>query len=298
MSSDPLITIVTPSFNTGKFIDQTIRSVLDQDYRHIEYIIMDGGSTDETGEIVNRYRDRLRFESRPDSGQASAVNSGFRLGSGELFGFLNADDMYRPGAISAIVEAFRRFPEAGVIYGEADWIDERSEIIQRYPTAPYDFKRFQSECFICQPAAFLRSEVFKKVNGLDSRLRFALDYDLWIRTGRRFPFGKIDTVIAASRMHRSNKTLGQRSASIHENINVVRSHFECVPIEMVYGFCASVLSGQDMFFETPEPSRLASLLSVPAGLYFNRAHPIRFLNTVARLAVRKFLPGKPARGEG
>src|ERR1035441_1750807 len=114
MSSDPLVTIVTPSFNMGKFVDQTIQSVLDQDYGHIEYIIMDGGSTDNTCEIVSRYRNHLRFESRPDFGQAAAVNSGFQLGSGQLFGFLNADDIYRPEAISAAVEAFRRFPGAGV----------------------------------------------------------------------------------------------------------------------------------------------------------------------------------------
>jgi glycosyltransferase involved in cell wall biosynthesis len=283
---------VTPSFNTGRFIEQTIRSVLDQDYRHIEYIIMDAESTDDTREIVFRYGNRLRFESRKDSGQAAAVNNGFQAGSGQLFSFLNADDVYRPGAISAMVEAFRRFPTAGVIYGEADWIDERSGIIGRYPTAAYDFDRFQSECFICQPAAFLRSDVFAAVNGLNPELRFALDYDLWIRTGRRFPFIRIDTVIAGSRMHRGNKTLGRRSASFHENLNVVRKHFEYVPIEMIYGFCASLLSREDLFFETPGPSRAANLLSIFAGLYFNRAHPIRFLDAVARLTVRRFLPAR------
>lgn len=288
-TASPLVSIVTPSLNAGRFIEETIQSVLSQDYQPVEYLIVDGGSTDGTCEIASRYRSRLHFESRPDSGQAAALNRGFAMAGGQLFGYLNADDVYRPGTISAIVEASRRYPAAGVIYGEADWIDDRSGIIGRYPTAAYDFNRFQSECFICQPAAFLRRDVFEALHGLNAGLHFALDYDLWIRAGRRFPFVSIDRVLAASRMHRANKTLGQRSACFHESINVVRKHFGYVPMEMIYGLCASIISRKDLFFEATEPSRMASLLSVPMGLYFNRAHPLRFLEGIARLSAGRFL---------
>ena len=170
----PLVTIVTPSLNAGRFIEESIQSVLSQDYHPVEYLIIDGGSTDGTCEIASRYGGRLHFESGPDSGQAAALNSGFAMAGGQLFGYLNADDVYRPGTISAIVEASRRYPAAGVIYGEADWIDECSRIIGRYPTAAYDFNRFEEECFICQPAAFLRRDVFEALNGLNAGLHFAL----------------------------------------------------------------------------------------------------------------------------
>lgn len=290
MSFTPLVTVVTPSLNSSRFIERTIQSVLDQNYPRIEYIIMDGGSTDKTAEVVSRYASRLRFESSPDAGQAAAVNRGFQLGSGEFFAFLNADDIYRPGAVSAMVEAFNVRPEAGVIYGEADWIDESSNTIGRYPTAAYDFQKFQSECFVCQPATFLRSSVFQSLGGLNSALHFALDYDLWIRAGRSFSFAKIDAVIAGSRMHRDNKTLARRSVAFRENINVVRKHFKYVPIEMIYGFCVSLISREDLFFKEPKPSFFANLLSIPAGVYFNRDHPVECLNALARLAVGKFVP--------
>ena len=100
----------------------------------------------------------------------------------------------------------------------------------------------------------------------------------------------IDAVLAGSRMHRDNKTLGQRSASFRESIDVVRKHFGYVRMEMIYGLCASLISHKDFFFEAPEPSRIANLLSVPMGLYFNRAHPVRFLEEVARLSAGRFLP--------
>jgi glycosyltransferase involved in cell wall biosynthesis len=282
MPNDPLVTIVTPSLNMARFIEQTICSVLDQDYPRIEYIIVDGGSTDGTPEIVSKYRDRLSFRSGPDNGQADAVNKGFRLAHGEIFSFLNADDIYRPGAISAVVDAFRRFPEAAVVYGEADWIDDQGHLIGRYPTAAWDPLRLGEECFICQPAAFLRSHAFSNLGGVNPRLSFALDYDLWIRASSRCSFIKIDTVLAASRMHPSNKTLGQRRHSFREALLVLRSHYGYVPLDMVYGFCDALLSGRDLFLQKTNPSRLASLLSIPVGLYYNRSHPFRFAARILR----------------
>jgi GT2 family glycosyltransferase len=294
MPDDPLVTIVTPSLNMGRFIERTIQSVLDQDYPRIEYIIIDGGSTDETIEIVSGYRDKLHFRSGPDGGQADAVNKGFELSRGDLFGFLNADDIYRPGAISAAVGAFRRFPDAGVVYGEADWIDDTGAVIGRYPTGDYHDKRLQTECFICQPAAFLRSPAFRGLKGLDPRLHFAMDYDLWIRASAKVSFAKIDDVMAASRLHKNNKTLGQRRDSFRESLVVLQRHFGYVPLEMLYGFCQAALTGKDLFFDKPEPSRFASLLSVLVGYYYNRSRPIRFTSDVWRAMMNKALARKQA----
>src|SRR5579872_2956802 len=117
-SRDPLVTIVTPSYNQGRFIRATIESVLTQDYPNIEYIIMDGASTDETADVVRPYLDRLTFVSEPDRGQSHAINKGFARARGEIVAWLNSDDLFLPGAVRRAVEAFRAAPQSGVVYGE------------------------------------------------------------------------------------------------------------------------------------------------------------------------------------
>jgi glycosyltransferase involved in cell wall biosynthesis len=182
----------------GAFLEETIRSVLDQDYPRIEYLVMDGGSTDHTLDILERYRHRLRFVSPPDAGQATAINYGFDLTGGEIFAFLNADDTYLQGAVAAAVQGFSRHPQAGVIYGGAWHVAGDGSRLAAYPVEPFDAGRLARRCFVCQPAAFLRREVFATAGRLDPSLRFALDYDLWIRIARRCPMRKID----ASSLHR------------------------------------------------------------------------------------------------
>src|SRR5579859_3606703 len=119
LEREPLVTIVTPCLNSARFLEQTIHSVLEQDYPRIEYIVMDGGSTDATLDILRKYESKLRWESQPDSGAADAVNRGFALGAGEILGFLNADDVYHAGAVSAAVRHLRENPEAAAVYGDA-----------------------------------------------------------------------------------------------------------------------------------------------------------------------------------
>lgn len=265
----PKVSIVTPSLNSGRFLNETIQSVLNQDYARIEYIIADGGSTDSTLEIIDRYRGQLRLVSREDTGQANAVNQAFRDTTGDIFTFLNADDVLLPGAVSAVVNAFTANPEVGVVYGNADWIDESGQNIAPYPVEDYSFERFQHTCFICQPAAFIRRDVFRKTGGLDESLDFALDYDLWIRIGRRNTFERIPQKIACSRMHKTNKTLGRRPESFKEAIEVVLRHFGHAPRAMVYGYCHALISRTDLFFEPSRWSFLAALLSVPVSAAFN-----------------------------
>jgi glycosyltransferase involved in cell wall biosynthesis len=266
---DPLVTIVTPTLNADRFLEATIKSVLGQDYPRIQYIIADGGSTDETHAIAARHSAHLDFLSQPDVGQADAVNRAFEMAEGEIFTFLNADDIYVPGAVTAAVGAFAAFPKAAVIFGEANWIDEKDAIISRYPVELYRFSQFSRRCFICQPAAFIRTDVFREVGGLDTGLNFAFDYDLWIRIGKSHPFGRLDRILAGSRMHLANKTLGHRSASFLESIQVVRRHFGYVPPPMIYGYCHALISKNDLFFSPPKSSALAKWLSLPVGLALN-----------------------------
>ncbi len=273
----PLVSIVTACLNSADFLEKAIESVLQQDYPRIDYIVMDGGSTDGTLGILERYGDLLRWHSGPDAGTAEAINRGFQRCSGSIFAFLHADDVYTPGAVSAAVRAFQQDPDAAVVYGEADWIDSEGQPLGRYPTQPYDFDIFRRDCFICQPAAFIRSRVFKEVGMLDATLGRSFDYDLWIRIGRRHSMRHIERVQAFSRMHRSSKTLGEREGVFKESMGLLLRHFGYVPSSWVYGYCCLKLDRRDQFFEPLRYSFWRYLVSLTAGLWFNRRHPLRFL---------------------
>lgn len=274
--SQPLVSIITASLNMGRFLEETIASVLEQDYPRVEYLVMDGGSSDGTLEILKRHQPRLRYVSAPDHGQADAVNRGFEQTSGEIFAFLNADDLYLPGAISAAVNAFASYPVAGVIYGDAWYIGEDGQRIRPYPVERFDPDNLTRRCFICQPAAFFRRAAFASSGMLDSRLRFALDYDLWIRMSRRFPMVKIDSFLAASRLHGASKTLGQMQPAMHETIEVLRHHYGYVPYNWLYGYAHHVRTGQPLAIEKSRPALSSAWHSVALGARYNWRHPFRY----------------------
>src|SRR5580698_405145 len=171
LASEPRVTIVTACLNAERFLEQTIRSVLDQDYPCIEYVVMDGGSTDGTTDILRKYERSLVWQSSPDRGTADAVNRGFAHAQGEIFGFLNADDVYHPRAVSTAVRALRENPEVAGVYGDGWWIDEHGSRIAPYPVRDFDRALLERECFICQPASFFRRQAFESAGGLDPDLR-------------------------------------------------------------------------------------------------------------------------------
>src|SRR5689334_8134393 len=144
------------------YIVQTIESVLSQDYPNIEYIVIDGGSTDGTLKTLASYGDRLRYFSEPDKGPSDAVHKGFQHARGEIFAWIGADDIYLPGAVRTGVEALMVRPEIDVIYGEGNWIDGHGAVIARYPTLPFDAKVLEWDCFICQPASFFRASAYRR----------------------------------------------------------------------------------------------------------------------------------------
>lgn len=272
----PLVSIVTPTLNAAAYLKQAIDSVLAQEEARIEYLVVDGGSTDATLEILRSYEGRLSVVPEPDAGPAEAINRGFRLAHGEIFAWLSADDLYLPGAVATAVEELSAHPAAGVLYGEAEWIDEGGRRLGNYPTAPFDARRLAAECFIAQPAAFLRRQAFEAVGGLDVRWRHTFDYDLWIRLSRRFPFAFVPKLLAASRMHRRSITLGARRRVLEENIRLLVHHFGYAPFAWVYALCAHRLDRRDQFFEPLRPSAAAYALSLPAGLYYNRRQAWRY----------------------
>lgn len=278
MSFCPLVSVVTPTYNMARFLPETIESVLSQDYPNLEYIVMDGGSTDETLDILKSYDGRLRWISQRDRGQSDAVNKGFLLTKGEIFTFLNADDVYFPGAISAAVAAFEADPDCAVVYGDAVYTREDGSVIKPYPVLPYDHDWLGHQCYICQPASFIRSDVFREVGMLDTSLHLTLDYELWLRISTRRRMCKVDQVLATSRMYADNKTLSRRVDTFREVFKITRQYRGYVPLNWIYGYAGHLLDGKDDFFEPSGPSLKKYVLAFLLGLRYNPTRPFKFLS--------------------
>jgi len=200
--NQPLISILTPSYNQAKYLEQTILSVFSQDYPAIEYIIIDGGSTDGSIEIIEKYSDRVAWwVSEKDNGQADAVNKGLKRAKGKYIGWLNSDDLYLPGAIRQAVELLEMNPEAVFVFGNVKSIDENGEVtnIMRYDHWKLpDLMHFN---IIGQPGVFIRKENFDRVGGLDLNYHFLLDHHLWLRLAVSSDIIFSDKIWAAARFH-------------------------------------------------------------------------------------------------
>jgi len=221
------VSIVTPSFNQGAFIAETINSVLAQDYPAIEYLVMDGASEDETVEVLRGYGGRLRWVSEPDSGQSAAINKGWRMVSGEILAWLNSDDLLLPGAIAAVAAEFREHPDAMLVYGDGDYIDENGKLIGSYATRPYDYAALLKSVnnFIPQPAMFIRRAALEQVGWLDEKLHYVMDYDLCLKIGARWPVRYVPRRLAALRLHTAAKSLRAVAAFGPEVVSVIEGLF-------------------------------------------------------------------------
>ena len=222
MSELPLVSIVTPSLNQGKFIEATIRSVLSQNYPNIEYIVMDGGSEDETLTILRSFGDRIRWVSEPDSGQAQAVNKGWRLARGEILGWLNADDLLARGAVRRAVSVLQAAPELAGVYGDCAYINEDGQPVGKFPSRPYDYNQLVQFCedFIPQPGTFLRRAQVEQLGMLDEDLHYVMDYDLWLRLGMYARLEYLPEEAAQARLHIGAKTVSSASNFGHELVSV------------------------------------------------------------------------------
>ncbi|MEX2160790.1 MAG: glycosyltransferase [Anaerolineales bacterium] len=210
MSSLPLVSIITPSYNQADYLEETIRSVLEQDYPNIEYLVVDGGSKDGSVDIIRKYADRLAWWiSEPDRGQADALNKGLARASGQIVAWLNSDDVYRPGAVRQAVEALLANPEVGFVYSKLHSIDRGGEVFNTISYEPFDLLDLLSFRIIGQPTVFMRREVLQRAGPLDASYNYLLDHHLWLRMLRLAPIKYVPVVWAAARHHPSAKNVAQ-----------------------------------------------------------------------------------------
>jgi len=227
-SSDlPLVSIVTPTYQSARYLERTIRSVLEQDYERIEYHVMDGGSTDGTLAILERYSDRLAsWTSAPDAGQADAVRRGFERCTGSILAYLNADDCYVPGALRRVVETFRQ-TGADLVFGDVRLVDERGERIRDLKFTDFDLETFLYEGGnVNQAGAFWTRDIYTRVGGMDPTFRFALDNDFVLRAAEVGRLVHHRGIVAEFRIHAASKTSTIWSVGLAEWERIRRRHMD------------------------------------------------------------------------
>jgi len=204
----PLVSIVTPSYNQAEFLEQTIQWVLRQDYPRLEYIIVDGGSTDGSVGIIKKYAPKLAWWiSEPDRGQAEAINKGLHRARGEIVAWLNSDDFYLPGTVSKAVAAFAAHPQAGLIYGDVLAVDQRGNTVNVFKYGNWGLEGLMTFRVIGQPAVFMRRAVLEQAGYLDTSYHCLLDHQLWIRMARLSESRHVPDLWAAARYHGSAKNI-------------------------------------------------------------------------------------------
>lgn len=206
------VSIVTPSFNQGQYLDATIRSVISQEYPNLEYLVVDGGSTDGSREILQRHASRLAWwVSEPDAGQADAINKGFCRATGDILAWLNSDDLYLPGTVAAVVDFFRHHPQFDAVVGDLNIIDAEGRHLDVKKAVPVTFRwNLYSGCAVAQPATFFTRRAYEISGELDPSLRFQMDYDFFLRMqSRGVRFGVLKRPLTSFRLHATSKTVAE-----------------------------------------------------------------------------------------
>ncbi len=209
LSANPKVSIITPSFNQGRFLEAAIQSVLGQTYPNIEYIVVDGGSKDESLEVIKAYRSRFAWwVSEKDRGHADALNKGFSHATGEILAWLNSDDLYFPNAVAEAVSVLQEHPEVGMVYGDAQLIDDTGAMVGQFAARQTDYRRMlRGSVHIPQATTFFRAALWRQVGPLDLSLFFSFDYDLWVKLAKASQLLYVPKRWAQFRIHESGKTI-------------------------------------------------------------------------------------------
>lgn len=226
------ISVITPSFNQAQYIGRAIDSVQSQrgDFE-LEHIVVDGGSTDGTVEILKNYGAAIRWVSEPDNGQADALNKGLGVATGQILGWLNSDDMYLPGALAAVVETFRSEPQTQWLYGKVRIVDPQDREVRRWITwyknlrmRRFRYAKLLAENWICQMGVFWRRSAGEQVGPFRTDLRYAMDYDYWLRLGACWPGRFVDRYLAAFRSYPSAQSRAGYAVALREALGVSLRH--------------------------------------------------------------------------
>ncbi len=227
MKNNPLVSIITPTYNRASFIEETINSILNQDYKNIEYIVIDDGSTDNTHELLNKYKNKLTFIKQENKGEVLTINRGFSLVKGKIIGVVSSDDFLYPNAISKIVKFFNDNEDIIVAYSDWDRIDEHGKIIENFKTHDFDFiNMIKWHENMLGVGAFFKSELITKLKGRDPQYKYVADFDFWLRASLVGDLKRIPQTLAAYRHHSdaaSEKSKGHRLA--REHIRLINSFY-------------------------------------------------------------------------
>jgi glycosyltransferase involved in cell wall biosynthesis len=272
--SIPKITVVTPSLNASAYVAETLRSVAAQNRTDVEQLIVDGGSSDGIRAIVAGFS-HARFIDLPGSRQTEAMNYGAGQATGEFLVFLNADDVLTPGALTAMLAAFERNPEADVVYGRAEQIDEAGATIEAYPVRLFDAAALAESCILCQAGTMIRRTSFARAGGFTPALNFSMDYDLWLRIAPWAQFTYVDALVAQVRLHRAAKTVAQRSGVLRETFAVLSQRIGYVPYTWIYAYADHRLQPDDQVFDPRRASRWKVLYALAVAIAVNRRQPLR-----------------------
>jgi len=223
MATPPLVSIITPSYNQAAFLEQTMRSVLLQDYPAVEYIIVDGGSTDGSMEIIKKYAHHLKWwVSEEDRGQAEAINKGFDHVDGEVIAWINSDDLYCAGAIASAVAALQQNPDCGLVFSDVLSIDAETKVFNTMKFGDWGLPELMRFNIISQPGVFIRRSALERAGGLDLQYRFLLDHHLWLRIANYFPVKHIGSFWAAARFHPDAKNIAHAAGFGEDAFRILR----------------------------------------------------------------------------
>lgn len=222
MAEFPRVSIVTPSFNQAAFIEQTLCSVLEQDYPNLEYLVVDGGSKDRSVEIIQKYADRLAWwVSEPDRGQAEAINKGFTRASGEIVGWVNSDDLYLPGCVASAVAALQANPDLVMVFGDMAALDGDGRVINILRSAAWGLDELMCFEILNQPAVFMRRNALEQAGFLETRFHYMLDHHLWLRVAQLGAVTHVPEVWAAARYHAGAKNIAQTAGFSRDAFAIV-----------------------------------------------------------------------------
>ncbi|HSW90172.1 MAG TPA: glycosyltransferase family 2 protein [Patescibacteria group bacterium] len=246
----PKISIVTPSYNQGQFLEATLQSVFDQKYPNLEYIVMDGGSTDNSVSLLKKFakiaktkKINFTWQSKKDKGQTDAINAGLKIAIGTILAYLNSDDTYEPNTLKTVAQFFQDHPEENFLYGKARLIDADGKRIGVYNSSQATLQSLHGGCVISQPTTFWTRKLYSKIGPFDDSFHFTMDYEYWCRVIRKYPMNFIPEFFANARIHADAKTSAQTSKLYADAIRVQKKYFPSVHHDWIFTYVDGKVHG-------------------------------------------------------